>query len=297
MASLAVITCHFNWAGFDRPVQNLRRFCRQMTRDGIPVYGVELHLAGREPAMRGVKGWRTLQCDERAILWQKEALLNLAETAVPKNVRFLAALDADIAFDRSDWATATIEALRAGPVVQPYGRALWSGRRGEEILQRPSAAAAGLTFRPWTGHPGFAWAFRRDFFRAVGGFYDLAALGAGDVAWAYALLHGQQAGEDWDHLLSHLGPANEGLYRKWMKKVRRVLGDARVGSVEGDLWHEWHGSREDRRYAARPAWIEGYDAAAQLERHPLGYWTWRKDAPRAVRARFHEYFLARREDG
>ena len=60
-APLAVITAHFNWSGYRRPVLNLLRFLREMDYHGIPVYGMELHLEGTKPLMARNHRWLCLE--------------------------------------------------------------------------------------------------------------------------------------------------------------------------------------------------------------------------------------------
>ena len=73
---LAIITCHYNWFGFERPRQNLRRFLEVTT--GLPVYGVEAQLPGHPLQTSGLPGWQQIIADNDQVMMQKECLLNIA---------------------------------------------------------------------------------------------------------------------------------------------------------------------------------------------------------------------------
>lgn len=293
---IAVVTCHFNWANFDRPVQNALRFSRQCQAAGIPLFGVELHLESRPAEFRGVPGWRSIQCGERAVLWQKEALHNLALREIPAQFTKLAFLDSDLLFANLNWLDQTSAALEETPVVQPFAKAHWTDQRGGILRTKRAAAESGLCMRTWKGHPGFAWAMTREFFSRSGGFYDHAPMGAGDLVFAFAVLREEEGGRDWDRILKDIGPANKDRFHDWCAWVRATLDGAKPSYVEGDVFHEWHGSLESRRYGERSKWIADFTAERDLVRHPLGYWEWSDAASSAQRARMTEYFYQRRED-
>ena len=95
-APLAVITAHFNWSGYRRPVLNLLRFLREMDYQGIPVYGMELHLEGTKPLMARNHRWLCLEVGPENLLWQKEPMLNRIAREVPRHIPCIAAIDADL---------------------------------------------------------------------------------------------------------------------------------------------------------------------------------------------------------
>lgn len=297
MPKLAVITAHYNFAGFDMPVRNLRRFQRQMDRYGVPVYGVELFLKGTQPSMAGVKGWDCYRVNDKAILWQKEALLNMAEKMVPAEYDIIAPIDADVEFTNPNWVRDTLLAMRHHPVVQPFTNAHWTDRRGQIIDTRAAVTRLGLDMDKWTTHPGFAWAFDRELYRSFGGWYDVAPMGAGDTLMAVALSK-KPLPEKWmEHAYSYLGPKNREHFNDWKSRVRVAMQGKIFGHVPGDIIHEWHGDRINRRYHERAKWIAGYDVRLHTRRTRAGYLEWSLLAPRKLRRDMTNYFLQRDEDG
>lgn len=297
MSKLAIVTCHYNWANFDMPVRNLRRFLRQMDRYKVPVYGVELYLRDQEPEMAGQPGWKSIPVKESAILWQKEALLNMAERMVPDDFDIIAPIDADVEFANPNWHSDTLRAMQFHPIVQLFSDALWTDRRGKVCRQRASVCRLGLDMDRWTTHPGFAWAFRRDLYREMGGWYDIAPMGAGDTLLCVALQK-QRLPKKWmDHAYSYLGPKNRGHFDAWMERVREAMRGHSVGYVPGQAIHEWHGDLVNRRYHERARWIEGYDAKRHIRKNRAGYLQWTWLAPAKLKNDMIAYFAQRDEDG
>ena len=295
---LAIITCHFNWAGYSRPRQNLRRFLREMDSAGIPVYGVEIVLPDQAPLLSGNPRWKVLEADPRKhVLWQKEAVLNVAASLVPATVPFIAAVDADVRFARHDWAALSVEALEQVPAIQPFGEAVWTDRDGLVELRRSSAARRGLP-TDWSAHPGFAWAFRREFWSAGPGLYPWCITGSGDVALAAGLMGLDVASLPTGGPLG-IGAKNlaNGVALDWLRAAREWMGDCAPGWIEGQLWHEWHGCRTDRRYLERHRLMERVDVRRHLRLDGDGLVAWTSRATEAMRRISEEHFRDRKEDG
>lgn len=292
-ADLAVVTCHWNFAGYNRPVLNLLRFLREMDYQGIPVYGVELYMAGTDPLMERNPRWHCFEIGDENILWQKESVLNWIARQVPPHIGCIAAIDADVHFENPNWAKHSVAALERTPVIQPFSVAVWGGENGRPEMTRTCAAQHGLT-KEWKTHPGFAWAFRREFFEEVG-FYPWAVTGAGDTATATGVL-GIEMFSATELAIGHLNIAS-GIYRKWAEKAARFMGRNRAGWIDGCVWHEWHGSRQDRRYLHRHHIMRSIDAARHVGEEGNGILVWTKEAPKEIREQVREYFHSRREDG
>jgi len=118
-SDLAVITCHFNWFNYNRPKYNLNGFLRQMDAVDIPVYGAEASLDGNF-VTKDNKNWVHLKAEDNNICWQKEALLNLAETIVPEKYTKIAWIDHDLNFTNLNWYDEASEALDKHKLIQLF---------------------------------------------------------------------------------------------------------------------------------------------------------------------------------
>lgn len=289
---LAVVTCHYNFAGYDAPVRNLRRFCRELDSQGVPVYGRELIREGCEAVMRGAPRWDVQTIDDRYLLWQKEAAMNAVVATLPESVRFVAIVDADLAFDDLAWASRSVEALATARALQPFAEAIWTDQRGAPELTRRCAASHGMD-AVWGTHPGFAWVIRREFWTEGPGLYPWCVTGAGDVVLASGLLGADDSG----YGAKASGALNGDLYHTWLAAAQSWMGGTRPTSIPGRIWHEWHGSRADRRYVERHEINARIDTAKHLEIDSEGSIRWTAAAPKASRKKVASYFSQRKEDG
>ena len=289
---IAVVSSHYNFANFRAPRRNLHRWQRQMTRDRLRTFGIELYQKGQTPQTTGWAGWRQILVGPASVVWQKEALINAAVRDLPAAVKNFVEVDADLMFDDPNWAGATLDMLKRHPCGQPFASAVWTGSEGEIELERPSACAGGFKLNPWAGHPGFSWAFRREFFESVGGWYDFGILGGADLLWANAAL----GGDDPADAARRIGLGDDPAYAVYHANVRRALGNTTPGFAPGIVFHEYHGSRHDRGYNERAETLKHLDPSKHLRHRPDGPLEWTKAAPRALRERVAAYFASRKED-
>jgi hypothetical protein len=138
------------------------------------------------------------QVRARDILWQKERLLNLGVSLLPKEARKVAWLDSDILFTNPDWAVQTADALATCPVVQPFAtrkKYLAGNRTVDERIGTLHSFAflcsrdPGLVTRAGYfqhGSTGFAWAAQRDILDEHG-LYDALISGIGDHLMPHAM--------------------------------------------------------------------------------------------------------------
>jgi len=293
-APLAVITAHFNWSGYRRPVLNLLRFLREMDYQGIPVYGMELHLEGTKPLMARNHRWLCLEVGPENLLWQKEPMLNRIAREVPRHIPCIAAIDADVHFTNPRWAERSVRELEVTPAIQPFAEAVWGDEWGRAQMIRSCSARHGLNL-DWQSHPGFAWVFRREFFETGPGFYPWSVTGAGDTVTATGLLDVTRFSST-EKAIGELNLFN-GVADDWIARAKGFMGDSPVGWVEGQIWHEWHGDRKDRQYVNRHVIMEQVDALKHVRLNASGILEWTDAAPPDARAGMAHYFDTRREDG
>ena len=284
---LAVITSHFNFAGYARPRQNLWRFLRQMRRDGVPVFGVEVYLEGAGPITEGVENWVQVQAECNQVMWQKEAALNLAAKYVPPQYTSLAWIDADVWFDRRDWVEATKKALERHDVVQMFERAILTDRDGSIMQTRKASGISGVA-PLWDSHPGLAWAMRRELWQRGDGLYPYAVMGGADGLMCLAFFEG----ELWDSISRSLG-ANKSPYLEWS----RYYSGISVGAVPMTCFHEWHGAVKDRSYYVRTMALDLMDAEKHLKIAENGLVEYTAAASPDLMLATHKYYYSRREDG
>jgi hypothetical protein len=140
---------------------------------------------------------------------------------------------------------------------------------------------------------GHAWAGRRELLERHG-FYDACVFGAGDRAFACAAFGRHRTAEQaWLRT-----PQQRRHYHAWADRFASDVA-GRVGLVEGDLVHLWHGTLEDRQHRVRHRIAEahGFDPETDIAVDPgTGLWRWATPKDVLHRA-VADFFRRRREDG
>ena len=178
---LWVITTYFNPGQDSHRLENYIQFADSLNRAAIQLTTVECAF-GENPFDLSPTA-NVIQVRSKDILWQKERLLNLAVSQLPKEARKVAWIDADILFSNPSWAVDTSALLNEYQTVQlwtdavrlPEGQHSPSGK--EEVLHSIAVELSGdpskirkggMTIH---GHTGFAWAACRDLLDRYG-LYD-----------------------------------------------------------------------------------------------------------------------------
>ena len=281
---MAVALTIFSPCGYAAPLMHYRRVAEMFKSAGVPVFTIALAYGDAAPPVEGADF--VVRSD--SVLFHKENLCNLIEARIPRQFTKIAFVDADLVFDCPRWYDRTSRLLDGVDVCQPMGSCHWTNPDGSEYRFRRTSAeilARGERFsHDW--HPGFAWAFRRDFYRAIGGFYEFSLVGGGDVVFVSAL-------EDCprDRVRFHNGNIPENATAEYDAYRGRIRDrKPRIGFLEDcGVWHLYHGSIENRLYHERVQWMP----KGELYRNADGVLE-AKDP--VERLRMKEYFGARKED-
>jgi hypothetical protein len=295
---LYVVTAVFNPRGFTSRYRLYRDFSPYVADSGAQLVTVELSFADR-PFEVTVAGnpWH-LQLRTSDFLWHKERLLNLGIQhllRIVPSAKYIAWVDADVTFSRRDWVDQTIKALNHHAIVQPFGEAINLGPDEQQIWACPSA------FRkfyergfhrdpplPWSawggGHPGLAWAARRETLDQLGGLIDFCIAGSGDTHMANALMGLPRSGvfnNPGADSIDRFSPGFIAGIERWAQRCQTYVRQ-NVGYVPGACLHHWHGKSEQRGYTKRwdIARYHQFDPAADLITDAQGCWRWSGANPR-----------------
>ncbi|MDA9764726.1 hypothetical protein N9C83_05110 [Opitutales bacterium] len=311
MSKIWAITCYFNPAGFHNRLANYRTFHKHLS---VPLITVELSF-GSNFELEAGDATKLIQVSSKDILWQKERLLNVAMASLPDDCEAVAYLDADVVFEKEDWAERSLGILKTVPLIQPFADfcelppqvEFDAFQRGETTFTRRSLAAkvkdghvasdllqnAGARFKVKTPSAGgFAWVGRRELLDRHG-FYDACIIGSGNhaiVAASYGVP---------DLTVKSLG-MKESRTRHFLDWAEPYAKDvaSEVGYISGGLFHLWHGDLENRKYRERHADFCEFDfnPYEDVRIDESGCWAWSSDTPE-MHAYLRQYFIARKEDG
>ena len=245
-------------------------------------------------------------------LWQKERLLNIALEHLPRTVDKVMWLDSDLIFLNEDWVVETSELLDRFPVVQPFGwmTYLSSAQEGTDAVDQlatlPLGQGVGLIYHSaglglqsfpdmcfrsnfLLGHPGFAWAARREVITASG-FYDRSIIGGGDRI----MLNGFTGHYVGVSRKMPLAMAED--VRAFGRKLTPLVGPTNVSYTPGVVLHIWHGNRADRDYTHRYQilLVNKYDPVHDVRVNEDGVLAWNSEKPKLHRM-VNEYFNNRKE--
>lgn len=286
-----------------------REFAKRVESAGATLWTVEGAFGERPHEITEFGNPHHLQLRTDSEVWHKENLQNLLVQRLPADWKYVACVDADTFFARPDWAVETIHQLQHYAVVQmwsecvdlsPNYNIVGDANGGERL---PGMVAQHYRGNRWgsqpygrhPGHCGYAWAYRRDAWDAMGGLIDFSACGANDHHMARALL-----GDDiltTVHSLSSNGLKSA--LSRWGERSKGLRNN--IGFVNGLIFHHWHGPKVNRRYSDR--WqilVESqFDPATDLKRDWQGVYQLVDDgSSRLVKLRddLRMYFRQRNED-
>ena len=279
---MAICFVLFNPAQTKRILMNYLYVRNLFVSQGLPVYTLELVYEGRQPEIPDA-----FHVSGSSFLFHKENLCRVLETKIPRWYTKLAFLDADIFFIDKSWYQKTSDLLNSHDVVHPFERAHWLDLTYKKtMLTRKSVVCNGKVNWDFSYHPGFAWCMRRSFYKQVG-FFDYAISGSGDTLSSAGWL-GKVFPEKFQSLPTPL-------VSKYLEfKSRPTPKVTYLKDV--DLYHLYHGSRENRQYAERHKMlnIKG-EIEEYLEKNKDGIWEW-KDKQK-WNPLYFQYFKKRDDDG
>lgn len=302
---LYVVTVVFNSARYRSRWKLYQDFVRYVEQSPAAIlYTVEIAFGEREFLTE--PGPQTLQLRTHHELWLKERALNLLVQRLPSDWKYVAWIDADVAFARHDWTDETKHKLQHHPMVQ-----LWSfandlsndfepvaDHRGfvyslahHDVAPTRPAGYPGSPPSPIWWHPGYGWAMCRETWDQLGGLLDIAPLGAADVQMAYALVG------DIDRTLPQgMHPRYLELAHRWQERAASAIRQD-MGHVPGLLLHYWHGPKAQRRYATRGQILVDTQFNPDMDLCPDSQGLWQlTHRSNELRDRVRHYFHIRNED-
>lgn len=272
MKELYFITSYFNPFGFKSRLANFKTFYESLSEITNKIYVVEaIFPEGNEdgfvaaPQLSLAHNYKVVTV--KSLLWHKESLLNIALRNLPESCKYVSWLDADIIFDDKKIVKKIKKKLNKHNMVQCFSDVHQYDPNGSVYMKSTSYVYQYIhgskpKEKGYRTFPeiGFAWAVRRELLEELGGFFDYIIFGANDTFMSLSAI-------DLKAFEKFLGYWN---YSKKFEKFLRlksqewqevIKGD--VGYVNGKIYHLWHGSRINRRYAERDQIL------AQLDYRPF----------------------------
>ena len=306
VGDLWAITSYFNPMRYQRRRANYRIFRERLN---LPLLAVELAY-GADFELEKNDAEVLVQLRGRDVMWQKERLLNVALGALPRSCRKVAWMDCDIIFECDDWSERVSLLLDQFALLQLFSHAYRMPRAwlpgelpppGTELRRSlPFIVASGMPTVTCLETParqcgsayGLAWAADRKLVE-VHGFYDSCIVGSGDRAMACA------AYGCCDVAIRRLlmNEKEKQHYLAWAKPYHEAVR-GRVGFLENNLFHLWHGETANLGKRARHEGFQRFhfDPIQDIAIDSNGCWHWSTDKPE-MHEYVRKYLASRKEDG
>lgn len=249
----AVLIAFFNPAGFKRILRNALYIIKVLKGSKIPVYVVECVFNGAKPQIPDA----TLVLHSNSYMFYKEQLLNKLEPLVPKEYTKLIFIDADILFDTPDWIDQISVALDQHDIVQPFNQATWLTPDNTRIRSKKMSYGYAIvtqkpinTFNMHDFHPGFAWAFKRQTFQQIGGFFTRSIIGGGDITFVLNMFPTPVTDEVFYVAVEgHVGKLIIDAWKEYYENFKKIAPT--LGFLPNRALHLFHGVAANRQYVKR----------------------------------------------
>ena len=278
---MAVCLIIFNPVQSKRIIMNYLYTVNQFKLQKLPVFTLELVFKNREPEIHDAFHVR---CD--SFMFHKERMCRILETKVPSKYKKLLFIDGDVLFANKTWYSDISKLLDTHDVVQPFEKCEWLDLTYTNVtLERKTVLHMKESIWNYNYHPGFGWAFRREWYRKVG-FFDWAVSGSGDTLSSAAWME-----KTFPKIFKSLPTSLKPAYSEFScKPAPRITYYA-----NSKIQHLYHGSKTNRQYVERHKIIDSEpDIRKLVTINKDGMYEWiDKDKWNPL---FLEYFQSRIDD-
>lgn len=251
----AVLLAFYNPAGFQRILRNMLYIIDCLKNNNIPYFVIECVFNEAEPQIPNP----TMVVRSKSYMFYKEQLINKLEAAVPQEFTKLVCLDGDILFDSPDWLDQVSIKLNTVDIIQPFDQACWLIPNNTKIRSRKPSYAVAIVNNKVNDprminmfHPGFAWAFKREIFRKLGGFFTRSIVGNGDMMFTFNFLK-YGVPDTWINRLDTTFIMDT--WPEYNANFKQV--NPTIGFLPNRAFHLFHGVTQNRQYTTRYQLITG----------------------------------------
>lgn len=285
--------------------QNYQKFWHKLQLQGIELCTVELAFGNQKHQLQFTDASKLIQVRSQSILWQKEALYNLAAKQLSLQYDALIFLDADVYFANNDWVEKTLAALQTYAIVQPFSMLVRLPAHTEVLSPQEVsfgmldgqkiASCASVVSRLGTGslpHPfvrgsvGIGLAVRTEVLQKCQ-LYDAMIVGGGDHINLFAAYNTYPYFYDW------LSNSHKAHILQWQKKWSQLINMS-IGAVHQTVYHYYHGSHLGKNKRNRQYILANHQFNPLLDvvKNPDGAWEWSSDNI-ALQKSVEHYFVMR----
>jgi len=278
---MAVCLIIFNPVKSKRIIMNYLYTVNQFQLKKIPVFTLELVFKDRQPEIPSAFHVRG-----DSFMFHKERMCRILETKIPSKYKKLLFIDGDVLFTNDTWYSDISKLLDKHDVVQPFESSEWLDLTYTNVtLTRKTVLHMKEPVWNYNYHPGFGWAFRREWYRKVG-FFDWAISGSGDTLSSAGWLK-----KSFPKIFKSLPTSLKPAYSDFTSKPAPRITYYKKGNIQ----HLYHGSKTNRQYVERHKIIDNEpDIQKLIKINKDGIYEWiDKDKWNPL---FLDYFQSRIDD-
>lgn len=308
MNSALVITSFFN--PYNNPIllANFYKFQEKLQQQGVTLCVVELAFGNNDHQISEADYVQVIKVRSNSILWQKEALYNIAIGRFWNLYDALIFLDADVYFTNDNWLEDTLAALNKYKLLQPFSllvrlpagsdympenKVSYGFLNGQKLPSCTTSTArystSCLQFPFIRGSVGIGLAVRSELFSHCE-LYDALIVGGGDhlnLFAGYGIL---------PYFTNFFTGVHMQHIHNWKQDWGKVVAGS-IGSVDQTIYHYAHGtylgkSKQNRQYILSS---NNFDPLKDIIKNADNVWEWTGNNT-GLKNDIEQYFLAREQD-
>jgi len=175
------------------------KFKKQMESDGVKLVTVECAF-GKSPFVLTRENYEpdNIQIRSSNAFFQKENLINIALTKLPKDAKYVFWVDCDMEFLNTNWTKDAINALNRYRAIQLFEEIIFTDENGKEkerekgftfqLCDKKTNELYGRTFEESTAMARYAWGFRYETLKQLKGLIDFSIIGNNSKIMAYCFI-------------------------------------------------------------------------------------------------------------
>lgn len=218
-------------------------------------------------------------------MFYKENIINMVEEIIPIEYTKLCILDGDIVFDNHSWYSILSLKLNNYDICQPFDTAFWLNKYKKVFNKNRSIIVQNIG-----GHTGFAWGYRRDWFRKYK-LFELSVIGGGDNLMSSAILNIKAKEKKW---------VNKS-YSKYLLSFETKPTISYCSDI--NVHHLYHGLLKNRQYNTRHGIVIDLlnkfncdDVSKLIIKRNDGLLEWKDEYINDCNTALFEYFKNRNDD-
>jgi hypothetical protein len=187
----------------------------------------------------------------------QDNLINVGIKKLPEDWEYLAWVDSDVIFNNENWTDNILKQLQNNDIVHCFKEADFLNQDGTpanfKFLSECYTHINNFKYLDMSQrhHCGFAWAFKKSFYKQIKEIFDYSIIGSNDVVMNFVIL--KKSLEDYF--------LNSGYSKEYIDLVTEYYNrkkEIKFTYIDNKITHLWHGEIKNRNYQIRKNILKKY---------------------------------------